>query len=536
VAFSLAQEPLAGKRSPPPVGQAQSTRVHPRAPMKLARKLIAALALLLITMLAVSGYLGVRREVDLFKSDMRRDHEVLGAVLGRAIAAAWTRGGRPEAMRVLAELTGGHAPIVGWLDDPDAPPVASDQANVRPTVIPVQVGDRTVGAIYVAESLASEQAYVRRTILQKIVLASALALGAALVVFWLTVRLVGRPIQLLREKTRRIGAGDLGHPLELGLGRNDEVAELAADVNAMCEDLAAARRRIDTETEGRLHALDQLRHADRLATVGTLASGIAHELGTPLGVVLVQARMIEDRELGADETAQSGKVIVDQVARITRVIRQLLDFARSRRTGVPAGASPTSPQPMAPERTDLQGLSRSAVALIKPLCDRANVKLIIKGGEPVFAHADGGLIEQVILNLVMNALQASEAGGQVRVTVGHGPQEPPPELGPAPGEYASITVQDDGTGIEPSILPRIFEPFFTTKEVGQGTGLGLAVSYGIVRQHGGWIAVASERGKGSRFDVFLPMTNAEMPVDLPVLQQPHSRPLGREGEMTTGGE
>ena len=508
--------------------------------MKLARKLIAALALLLITMLAVSGYLGVRREVDLFKSDMRRDHEVLGAVLGRAIKSAWQRGGRPEALRVLQELTGGPSPIVGWLDDPQTKPQTIPHIDVRPTVIPVEIAGQTVGAIYVAESLAAEQSYVRRTIIQKIILASALALGAAIVIFWLTVRLVGRPIQLLREKTRRIGAGDLGHPLVLGLGRNDEVAELAADVNAMCEDLAAARRRIDTETEGRLHALDQLRHADRLATVGTLASGIAHELGTPLGVVLVQARMIEERELQPDETAQSGKVIADQVARISRVIRQLLDFARSRRSGSgPAGEDATqSPQPMALERTDLQALSRSAVALIKPLCDRANVKLVIRGGETVLAHADGGLIEQVILNLVMNALQASESGGQVRVTVGRSRQEPPPELDQSAGEYASISVEDDGSGIEPEILPRIFEPFFTTKEVGQGTGLGLAVSYGIVREHGGWIAVKSQRGHGSRFDVYLPMTvtsTETRAVELAVLQAP-SLPRRKDEELTTGGE
>jgi two-component system NtrC family sensor kinase len=534
VAFWFADYAFAGKRGSAHAAQAQSTRIPARAPMKLARKLIAALALLLITMLAVSGYLGVRREVDLFKSDMHRDHEVLGAMLGRAITSAWERGGRPEALRVLNDLTGGGTPVVGWLDDPKAPPLPGLNLNVRPTVIPVEIGGRVVGAIYVAESLADEQAYLRRTIIQKVILASALALGAALVIFWLTVRLVGRPIQLLREKTRRIGAGDLGHPLVLGLGRNDEVAELAADVNAMCEDLAAARRRIDTETEGRLHALDQLRHADRLATVGTLASGIAHELGTPLGVVLVQARMIEERELGPDECAQSGKVIADQVARISRVIRQLLDFARSRRSGSEGALHP--PQPMAPERTDLQALSRGAVALIKPLCDRADVKLIMRGHETVFAHADAGLIEQVILNLVMNALQASEAGGQVRVTVSQGRQEPPPELGQDPGQYACLSVEDDGSGIDPDILPRIFEPFFTTKEVGQGTGLGLAVSYGIVREHGGWIGVKSTRGKGSRFDVFLPMTvtsTENRVVELAVLESAARR---RDDEMTTVGE
>jgi signal transduction histidine kinase len=477
--------------------------------MKLARKLIAALALVLITLSGLSGYLGVRREVTLFENDMHRDHQALGAVLGRALAEVYKHGGRGDTMAALARLTADRTPVVRWLDDPRDR--SALRPSDRPTIIPVEVDGKVVGALQIAESLTTERAYIQRTIWRNVIVASALALGGSLVVFWLTMRLVGRPIQVLREKTRQIGAGNLGPPLEIA-GRRDEVAELAADLNTMCEDLEAARRRIQSETEGRLHALDQLRHADRLATVGTLASGIAHEMGTPLGVMLVQARMIEERELNADETASAGKVIADQVDRISKIIRQLLDFARSRGRHV----SPPA-EPLALEYADLAPLAGTAVALVRPLADRAKVRVVVEGGPGVFARVDGGLIQQVILNLVMNALQASQAGSLVMITVARARETPPAEAGAAPGEgeseFAQIVVEDQGSGIPPEILPRIFEPFFTTKDVGQGTGLGLAVSYGIVREHGGWIGVDSEVGRGTRFTVHLPV------VDVPAVEK-----------------
>jgi signal transduction histidine kinase len=210
--------------------------------------------------------------------------------------------------------------------------------------------------------------------------------------------------------------------------------------------------------------------------------------------------MIEEKELPLDEAANSGKIIAEQVERISKVIRQLLDFARSRR-------GDGTNQPLAPEPTEIEALARAAVALVKPLADRASVRLQVVG-EPSYARADAGLIQQVILNLVMNGLQASQAGGEVRVSVGRVGALPPPEIGGPARDHVRIQVEDDGSGIAPQILPRIFEPFFTTKEVGQGTGLGLSVSYGIVREHGGWIAVQSEIGRGATFTVYLPAAYA----------------------------
>jgi two-component system, NtrC family, sensor kinase len=468
--------------------------------MKLARKLILAIALVLLAVLGLSAFLRVRRELDVFDVDMRRDHEVLARAVTKALVGIWEMDGRAKALELLSEISSAERTTLRWLDDPStAQPTTSDQ---RVSVFPVQIPGGPRGALEISESRAVERTYVHQTITQSVIVGAALAAGASLIVLCLVLWFVGRPIGRLRAKTRRIGQGDLSEPLVLR--QRDEIGELAVDMNVMCERLDEARQRIDAAAEERLRALEQLRHADRLATVGTLASGIAHELGTPLSVVLARARMLEEGETTAADAAKSASVIADQVERISRIIRQLLDFARGRNAG-------RSVHRLTQDAVDLRALARSTLALVRPLADKTNVALGADEGAPVTAEVDGVLIQQVLLNLVMNAVQAMPASGEVRVSIGVERTKPPPSLDGPLGEYAHIAVEDRGTGIPPEVLPRIFEPFFTTKGVGQGTGLGLSVSYGIVREHGGWMTVESHLGQGTRFCVYLPRSHGALP-------------------------
>jgi signal transduction histidine kinase len=460
--------------------------------MKLARKLIVAIVLVLLGVLGLSAYLRVRREIAVFDLDMRRDHQVLARAVTRALVAVWRTDGREAALRLLGEIGSAERTTIRWLDDPlGGPETTADQ---RVSVFPVQVPAGPSGAIQISESRADERVYVRQTITQSLIGGAALAGGASLIALGLVLWFVGRPIGRLRAKTRRIGAGDLSQPLILR--QRDEIGELAEDMNVMCERLDEARRRIDAAAEERLRALEQLRHADRLATVGTLASGVAHELGTPLSVVLARARMLEEGNMLPADATKSAAVIAEQVERISRIIRQVLDFSR--------GQNGKYMHPLTQDEVDLGALAKSTLALVKPLADKTSVTLDTEAAPAVTAPVDGMLIQQVLLNLVMNAVQATPSSGRVRIAVGTERTAPPsPTPGPT-AEYARIAVEDRGTGIAPDVLPRIFEPFFTTKQVGQGTGLGLSVSYGIVREHGGWMTVESHLGEGSRFCVYLP--------------------------------
>ena len=259
------------------------------------------------------------------------------------------------------------------------------------------------------------------------------------------------------------------------------------------ERLAEALSRVEAEAAAHAEALEQVRRADRLATIGQLASEIAHELGTPLNIVSARAKRIETRDVTPEEQVEYAHIIGEQCARMTKIIRQLLDFAR-----------PRTPQ-RAPN--DLRALARQTLALISPLAEKRRVSLVVEDGQAATAVVDAGRIQQALLNLVVNGLHAMPRGGRLTVSVqpGVSPARVPPEIErPIDARYVRLDVQDEGVGIPKDHLGRIFEPFFTTKRVGEGTGVGLPVTIGIVREHGGWIDVESEVGKGSRFSVFLP--------------------------------
>jgi len=261
-------------------------------------------------------------------------------------------------------------------------------------------------------------------------------------------------------------------------------------MNQMCERLRDAQARLAAETTARMKALEQLRHADRLSTVGKMASGVAHELGTPLNVVCGRAKMIATGEVALDEARGSARAILEQGQRMAKIISDLLGFARRR----------------GPHRTlcRLETLARDGLALLAPLAERSGVRLEVRGHAPS-VPVDGAQIQQALANLVVNGVQAMPGGGTITVSAGQALVTPPADRNEPPGEYAYLAVRDEGSGIPPEQLPHLFEPFFTTKGVGEGTGLGLSVTYGIAQDHGGWIDVDSEVGKGSSFTLYLPL-------------------------------
>ncbi len=216
---------------------------------------------------------------------------------------------------------------------------------------------------------------------------------------------------------------------------------------------------------------------------------MAHELGTPLNVVSGRAELIASGRLDESQVRESAAAIKSETDRMAAIIRQLLDFARRR-----------SPQR---NNVDLRDVAARSLELLRPLAGRRSVELSLVKNGPVTAHVDAGQIQQVLTNLVVNAIQASPDGGKVTVALDTRTAQPPEDDASA-GTYHCIAVQDEGAGISEEDMPHLFEPFFTTKETGEGTGLGLSVSYGIVQDHGGWIDVESQPSAGSRFTVYLP--------------------------------
>ena len=254
--------------------------------------------------------------------------------------------------------------------------------------------------------------------------------------------------------------------------------------------LAATRERLAAETEARIATLDQLRHTDRLTTVGRLAAGIAHELGTPLNVISNRAGKIVAAEGAGGPAIEYARLIQEQAARMVTVIRQLLDF--SRRHGPKLGLA------------NVRTLTAGTIDMLAPLAQKHGVKVDLTADGEWFARVDQNQIQQALANVMMNGIQSMPRGGRLLVSI-----EVSDALDPADGPrgstrpYVRIRVDDQGEGIAAADLPHIFEPFFTTKGVGEGTGLGLSVAHGIVADHGGRIDVQSEVGKGTRVSIYL---------------------------------
>jgi signal transduction histidine kinase len=248
-------------------------------------------------------------------------------------------------------------------------------------------------------------------------------------------------------------------------------------------------------------AQERMQQQDRLAAVGQLAAGIAHDFNNLLTVVGAVAEMLKMRPDLPDPVKEDLEYIVSQGEQAAQLVQQILDFSRK---------SVAQREPV-----DLVGFLREAVRLL----DRAlpeTVRLVAAfGRENPVVEASPTQLQQVITNLAVNARDAMPEGGELRIglsslRVARGERPPLPEMGP--GDWVVWTVSDTGTGMPPEVMEHIFEPFFTTKDPGQGTGLGLAQVYGIVKQHGGEIGVESHPGEGTTFTIYLPrMAEAEAP-------------------------
>ena len=299
--------------------------------------------------------------------------------------------------------------------------------------------------------------------------------GALLVVLTYTVQ---RPMVELQQKIAQLGAGDLTVAVSFA-SRNDEIGDLGRNFNHMVEQLRESREEIE-----RLHRT-QMSRAEHLATLGELATGLAHEIRNPLAGIAGVIEIV-GRDLPATSPARPVvKDVRQEIARINQIVTDLLRTAR--------------PHPPRVRKSDLNTTVEHAVMLGRQQALAKSVAIELKK-DPALPEVDhdSDQIHQVLLNLLLNALQAIDQDGKIAVTIRQ------------QGKTAVIEVVDNGRGIAPEHLPNIFRPFYTTE--GEGTGLGLSLARRIVEEHHGRIDVASSVGKGTTFAVVLPVQGQQEPV------------------------
>jgi signal transduction histidine kinase len=304
-------------------------------------------------------------------------------------------------------------------------------------------------------------------------------------------RLVSRPITKLLRGIDDVAKGDLSHVILSE--RDDEIGAIATRFNEMTFSLRESRGETQRQNEAKLALEQRLGQTEKLATLGQLAAEIAHEVGTPLNVIAGRARSIQRKSKDPEAVEKNAGIVAEQTARITRIIQRLLDFTRRK-----VGTTP-------PAEVNLNDIAQSTIELLAGQFSSARVKVRFeRTGQPARVAGDSDRLQQVLINLLLNAVQAMPDGGALVVETGAARRTRPGLEGSAEQDFVSIAVTDTGIGIPADIKDKIFDPFYTTKEGQGGTGLGLAVVSGIVKEHDGWIDVDDAKPSGTVFRVFLP--------------------------------
>jgi len=396
----------------------------------------------------------------------------------------------------IIESAGGHRVLGTMHAIRNEPSCASASCHEHPA------NQSVLGIVDVAYSLDDLDQSMKSHAIHVISISIAFILLFSLTIGILLKRLIYRPLKDLELGAEKVRTGQLDH--EIPVRSLDEFGRVAGSFNHMTAALAESRREMEQlvqtlelkvaeRTKELLVAKAEVAQGEKLASIGVLASGIAHELNNPLTGVLTFTSLMRKKAPEGSEDAEDLDLVIRETKRCASIIKRLLDFAREK---VPVKGF-----------YKLNQVIEDTVRFVErpASLQQIEIKMDLDPALPqVWGDAD--LIKQVILNLLVNAQQAISGKGSITVQSRSFTAPDGAGSGAKGVPMVEVVVTDTGCGIPPANLQRIFEPFFTSKEVGKGTGLGLSVSYGIVKAHGVKITVESVVGSGTTFRVYLPTT------------------------------
>ena len=385
-----------------------------------------------------------------------------------------------------------YSPFQGFSNTAEGSFIRPDGSGVV-HLITVTRDRETVGKAGLLLSLAPEKARLNRSrqmLMAYFVLDFILLLGLGSFVLS---RIVVKPINRLLTATEKITGGQYGQ--RLIVSGSAELARLAAAFNEMASTLHSKDHQVTEQmaalekaNSDLLQAREESIRTEKMASIGLLAAGMAHEIGTPLASIMGYAELVAGEQPDNSAIQDYARRISDDCSRIDRIVRGLLDFSRPR---TPGG-----------ESADVCGVVLSTVDLMTQQGGFKQLKIFMDIDEGLLpARCDRHQLQQVVINLLLNSRDATTEGGTITVRACR------------EGEYIRLDIIDSGTGISAESMKHIFDPFFTTKPPGKGTGLGLAISARIVEGFGGRIAAANNVGSGSCFSVWLPLADATEGVE-----------------------
>ncbi|TKB26948.1 HAMP domain-containing histidine kinase [Desulfopila sp. IMCC35006] len=490
--------------------------------MKLFSKIYTYLLLGIIGMLIIDGNVNYEAELKQFDIDMADNARQIGWIVSGMISHTWQESGPEKAIQLIDDANrADHLITIRWvwldelktvhgqvipelqthLNNEISSPFSFTALNEhrqeqRYTFMAVDIpGDRP-GAIQLTQSLVPREKFIQRMLIRSLSITTLLALISGIIIYFFIHIKIRGPLEKLSSKAVEIGKGNLMPDLEIK--GEDELVGLAGIMNDMCTRLLIAKEKIHFEHLARLKTLEQLRHTEKLSTVGQIAAGIAHEIGTPLNVVDGRAKMIISEPLEPDEIISCARIIKTQAERMTLIIRQLLDYSRKKKS-----------HPKTLE--NVETVLRQVFRLLSPMASKQGITLTLHTVAEIqmVCRMDAQQMQQVFMNVIMNAIQATPNGKEVVVEIVNTTLKSMLHTDDQMKKLVRIDVLDEGDGIPEDQLPEIFTPFYTTKQIGLGTGLGLSIARELLEEHNGWIEVENRRPKGARFSIFLLLEETE---------------------------
>jgi signal transduction histidine kinase/CheY-like chemotaxis protein len=470
---------------------------RPRA-WSIRRRLLVTLAIVLALLLLVSGEPVRRMETDVMTEILREQYagslESMAPAIQDHVITRDADLDLPVLQRIVADFRAGNPEVLGVrIEGADGDVLVEERGQLPAAELNtfevsrvLKAGDFTVGRVEIVVDLRDLETRVARHVLRLQALFAALLLLVMLVVVAPFYRFTVRPLRLLDEKLRKLVAGE-EIPDEKFSG-SEEFLRLNDSVDALASAVQLQEKQKELE--------QQLQQSQKLEAIGRLAGGVAHDFNNLLTVILGYAETLAQDPSQDEKTVNSASQIVAAGERAAALTRQLLAFSRKQ----VLRSSVIDPVQV------LAGMEEMLGRLIGELID-VSVEVADQVG---YVNVDPNQLEQVLLNLAVNARDAMRRGGHLRfrlsaMVMGVQEAEGVGESVPAPpGEYVLLEVEDDGCGMNEETRARAFEPFFTTKGAGEGTGLGLAMVYGIVTQSGGYLDLSSEPGEGTTFRIYLP--------------------------------
>ncbi len=451
---------------------------------QISLRIALAMIPVLAVMLTLFGVATAAREGEVIALEMQRDADAVAL----SVADLLGRTGRgPVEARAEVERLDARLEHLSIAVTAAAPPVSD--------------GDMVVGAaplgdaawIVVTEPLDERDAYVVRALITDALGVLVATIVAAVFAVAVGRTLVQRRVLSLITRLEEVGRGEFSEePLQLG---QDELGQLGHAVHEMSAQLRGAQHTAQIEGQARRRAQLNLRRADRLAAVGRTVAVFAHEVGTPLGVIVGRAERLE-RGVEAAKVTANARIIREQGDRINVFVRRLLDYARNDH-GLELAPTP------------LQPVVHTAMGVADDRARAREVRIELSVGGDVVVDADAHALTQVFTNLLLNAVDASPPGSTVRMDVERAVDCAAAEQRGLHGTHAHVVIEDEGPGIPADVRERVFDPFFSTKGAGEGTGLGLAIVAEIVLDHGGAVTLDAAAGGGCRAVVHLPLAGGE---------------------------